>query len=42
MKKLARLARNADLDPRHVAEDILGLALLCAMIAGGFAATSLL
>jgi hypothetical protein len=42
MKTLARLARSADLAPRHAIEDAVGLALLCVMIGAGFAATGLM
>jgi hypothetical protein len=42
MKTLVRLARSADLAPRHAVEDALGLALLCVMIGAGFAATGLM
>jgi hypothetical protein len=42
MKTLARLAHAADLSPRHAIEDALGLALLCVMIGGAFAATGLM
>jgi hypothetical protein len=42
MKTLARLARAADLSPRQAMEDAVGLALLCVMIAAGFAVTDLM
>jgi hypothetical protein len=42
MKTLVRLARSADLAPRHAIEDAVGLALICVMIGVGFAATGLM
>jgi len=42
MKTLIRLARSADLAPRHAIEDALGLMLICIMIGVGFAATGLM
>ena len=42
MKTLIRLARTAELAPRHAIEDALGLALICVMIGAGFAATGLM
>ena len=38
MKALVRIAADA---PRHAVEDALGLAALCLLVVGGFAATAL-